>query len=423
VSGASGSQDLTLEDLKALPVTEGYAGIKSSTGKITLPATYRGVALVNVAEVVGGLAPGNGLNLVAKDGYGMTFSEEQVLNGGFVAYDPATGDELKSPPALTAILAYELDGQAIPDNEGPLRVAIVSQEGNQVTDGHWSIKWVSAVEVKELVQEWALELTGVLTDAVDRAGFESCSAPQCHGAAWTDDQGQVWSGVPLWVLVGSVDDAIQHEGPAFNDDLAAAGYMITVTASDGYSTESASATVARNPDILVANLVDEQPLPEKYFPLRLVSSTLPKNQLVGMVRSIGLSLEPLSSAGPAEPAAASGVVVLTLDGPADAVTEFTEASLRALGEVTRTLEHPKTGATEYTGVPLSAVLAAAGVTEAVATLEFVASDGYSAEVAAADVLACADCLVTFAEGGEYALAMPGLPSNAWVKGIARIEAK
>ena len=423
VSGASGSQDLTLADLKALPVTEGYAGIKSSTGKITLPATYRGVAFADLAEVVGGLAPGNGLNLLAKDGYGMTFSEDQVLNGAFVAYDPATGDELKSPPALTPILAYELDGQPIPDSEGPLRVAIVSEAGNQVTDGHWSIKWVTGAEVKALVQEWALELTGGLTDTVDRASFESCSAPQCHGAAWTDDQGQVWSGVPLWVLVGSVDDAIQHEGPAFNDELAAAGYMITVTASDGYSTEFDSAPVARNPDILVANLVDGQPLPEKYFPLRLVSSTLPKSQLVGMMSSIRLSLEPVPSVAPAEPAAASGVVVLTVDGPGDAVTEFTEASLRALGEVTKTLDHPKKGATEYTGVPLSAVLAAAGVTEAVATLEFVASDGYSAEVAAADVLACADCLVTFAEGGEYALAMPGLPSNAWVKGIARIEAK
>jgi hypothetical protein len=95
-----------------------------------------------------------------------------------------------------------------------------------------------------------------------------------------------------------------------------------------------------------------------------------------------------------------------------------------LGVVTKTLEHPKNGATEYEGVPLIAVLEAAGVTNAVAELELVASDGYSTELSAAEVLACADCLVTFGEApGEYALAMPGLPSNAWVKGIARIEAK
>jgi DMSO/TMAO reductase YedYZ molybdopterin-dependent catalytic subunit len=424
VSGPSGSQELTWADLQALPLTEGYAGIKSSTGKITLPATYRGVSLAHLAEVVGGLAPGNGVNLVAKDGYAMTYSEDQVLNGAFIAYDPATGEELKSPPALTAILAYEIDGQPITDEEGPLRVAIVSDEGNQVTDGHWSVKWVTAAELKELVQDWTLELTGGLSDSIDRASFESCSAPQCHGASWTDDQGQVWSGVPLWLLVGSVDDAVQHEGPAFNDDLAAAGYTITVTASDGYSTELESAAVARNPDILVAHLVDGQPLPEKYFPLRLVSSALAKNQLVGMISQIALSLEPVPTTAPAEAAAPSGEVVLTIDGPGDAMTEFTDAELRALGVVTKTLEHPKKGATQYEGVPLLAVLKAAGVTDAVATLELEAGDGYSAELPAAEVLACADCLLTFGETpGEYALAMPGLPSNAWVKGIARIEAK
>ena len=34
-----------MADLKALPVTEGMAGIKSSTGAITLPEKYTGVSL------------------------------------------------------------------------------------------------------------------------------------------------------------------------------------------------------------------------------------------------------------------------------------------------------------------------------------------------------------------------------------------
>ena len=50
------------------------------------------------------------------------------------------------------------------------------------------------------------------------------------------------------------------------------------------------------------------------------------------------------------------------------------------------------------------MLAAAGVTGAVATLELDAGDGYSTQVAASDVLACADCLLTFGDPGEYALA-------------------
>ncbi len=413
-----------MEALQELPATDGYGGIKSSTGEITLPAVYRGVALKDLAQAVGAVEPGTGLSLTAKDGYSITFSGDQIQQGAFIAYDPATGDEMKSPPRLTAILAFEREGQPMSDEEGPLRVAIVSPEGNQVTDGHWSVKWVTAVERKELVEEWQLSLVGALSDTIDRASFESCSAPQCHGGSWTDDKGQVWTGVPLWLLAGSVDDAIQHEGPAFNDAVASAGYTITVTAADGYSAEFDSLSVARNPELLVANLVDGQPLPEKYFPLRLVSSTLPKNQLVGMIREIALSLEPVPTAAPtAEAASASGAVVV-VQGLVGSELRLADSDLRAMGVVKKTLDHPKKGATEYEGVPVLALLEAAGVKPEAKTLVLTAGDGYATEVPLADVLNCADCLLAFTDTpGEYALAMPGLPSNAWVKGIVQIEAK
>ena len=68
---------------------------------------YRGISQLrgHVEDIGAVKLPGvRGLNLIAKDGYALTFSEDQLLNGAFIAYDPATGDELKSPPALTAIL-------------------------------------------------------------------------------------------------------------------------------------------------------------------------------------------------------------------------------------------------------------------------------------------------------------------------------
>jgi hypothetical protein len=37
LAGPNGGHVLTMSDLKSLPVTEGMAGIKSSTGAITLP--------------------------------------------------------------------------------------------------------------------------------------------------------------------------------------------------------------------------------------------------------------------------------------------------------------------------------------------------------------------------------------------------
>jgi hypothetical protein len=119
IVGLTETKSLTLEEVKALPVTEGYAGIKSSTGKITPPVTFKGVALKDLAKFIGGMDETAGFNVVAEDGYSITYSFDQLQNGAFIAYDPATGDELKNPVELTAILAYEVDGKQLdPKQDG-----------------------------------------------------------------------------------------------------------------------------------------------------------------------------------------------------------------------------------------------------------------------------------------------------------------
>ena len=82
--------------MKKLAVVTGEAGFKSSTGKITPPLPHRGVSLKTLAELVGPLDAKMGVNAVAKDGYAITFSYDQLTKGTFIAYDPATGDELKN---------------------------------------------------------------------------------------------------------------------------------------------------------------------------------------------------------------------------------------------------------------------------------------------------------------------------------------
>jgi hypothetical protein len=148
--GFGGLKKPTLDEIKKLPFTEGQAGIKSNTGQITQPALYKGVALKDLV-VVGGMDASMGENVEAKDGYSITYSYDQVTNGTFTAYDPSPGDELKSPDPLTVILAYERDGQPMPEeSDDKLRLAIISTKNNQVTDGHWSVKWVTKLEVKSL---------------------------------------------------------------------------------------------------------------------------------------------------------------------------------------------------------------------------------------------------------------------------------
>lgn len=440
VVGPEGSASLTLADLQSLPAQEGQAGIKSSTGRITLPAMYKGVALTDLADLVGGLDPSLGVNVVAKDGYAMTLSADQITNGDFIMYDPATGEEKKLSAPLTVILAYEREGEPISNNEeGPLRLAIISPENNQVTDGHWSVKWVNQIELKPLGAEWDLSMQGVIDKEIDRNSFQSCAAPGCHQATWKDEMAQTWTGVPLYLLAGQVDDEIEHEGPAFSDQLAEIGYLLQIVATDGYSTTLDSATVARNPDMIVAYQVNENPLPEKYFPLRLVGNAVEKSQSVGSIAEINLVVDPDAAATviaaaaqpsptatpepapPAEmPELAPGELLIT--GAVSQETLLSEEELKAQESVQIQAEHPKKGMQDYEGILLSMLLALAEPTGKAQTAAFIASDGYSAELPLADLAACSDCLLAFTpDAGVYQLVLPGFQSNFWVKGLAIIR--
>jgi hypothetical protein len=437
ISGPGGSKGLTMSEVMALPGAQGQAGTKSSTGRITPPTLFDGVTIEELANLVGGLDPSLGVNVVAKDGYTMTISYDQIKNGDFIAYDPATGDERKMAEPLTVIVAYARDGQPISEDEGPLRLAILSPKNNQVTDGHWSVKWVEKIELKPLGDEWGLQLNGSISELVDRNSFQSCSAPGCHQAEWTDDEGQKWVGTPLYLLAGAVDDEIAHDGPAFFQLLADAGYDIQIVATDGYSVTLDIARVKRNDNILLAHLVDDNPLPDKYFPLRLVGPPLQKNEMIGAVKEINLLIDPAKAtqaalsrpsatpeptATPEAPAAAEQTTDLLLTGAVEQELALNENDLRAMEITTIQAEHPKKGAQEYQGVLLSALLEQAKVKPGATKIIFTAKDGYSAEASLAEVLACPKCLLAFTDTpGSFQLVMPDFQSSLWVKDLSRIE--
>jgi hypothetical protein len=422
--GPDGSQSFTMEQLQALPATEGQGGFMSSTGMITIPALYRGVALKDLPPLLGiNFDESMGLTLTAKDGYSMTFSYDQVVNGDFTAYDPATGNELPEHDPLTAIIAYTRDGQPLdPAEDGALRLEVVSATNNQVVDGHWTVKWVAKAEVMSVGADWNLELDGALTDTVDRASFQSCSAPSCHAASWEDESAQPWTGVPLWRLVGQVDDAIDHGDDGYNDELAAAGYQVDLVAADGYTVTLDSQTILRNNEILLAYLVNDGELPEKYFPLRLVGPGLEKSQMVGQVAQIIVHVPPLPE--PTVETATLEIVpgsVVIIGRVGNAMT-LSEDALRAMGVVTIQAEHPKDGLQEYEGVRLASLLQIVQVKPEATKVVFTASDGYSAEIDLATLLGCADCMLAFGEmPGCFWTVMPGQASGLWVKEVTKIE--
>jgi DMSO/TMAO reductase YedYZ molybdopterin-dependent catalytic subunit len=288
----SGDQSVTLawEDIQGMPAYEGLGGLISSVGNVTPPSKYKGIPLEDLCGLVGGLTEANSVRVVASDGYAMTFSYDQVASGDFDTYDPVTGENAPFDGKLWPVVAYEREGELLPEEEdGQFRLTVLGSP-KLVTDGHWWIKWVETIEVKEALDQWTLHLEGVLSEDVDRGTFETGAAPNCHGTSWTDDKDRTWTGIPLWLLVGYVDDENEHEEGAFNDDLAGAGYEINVIAADGYSVTFDSATIARDDDIIVAYLMNDMPLQEKNWPLRLVGPNLESSQWVGTIVTIELVL-------------------------------------------------------------------------------------------------------------------------------------
>ncbi len=77
---------------------------------------------------MGGISTANGVTLVAKDGYGMTFSYAQIVDHTFTTYDPATGDEVPAADDLTVIVAYAREGEPLGEDEGPLRLMVASPD-------------------------------------------------------------------------------------------------------------------------------------------------------------------------------------------------------------------------------------------------------------------------------------------------------
>jgi DMSO/TMAO reductase YedYZ molybdopterin-dependent catalytic subunit len=419
--GPNGGRALSMTELKALPVTEGQGGIKSSTGKITIPEPFKGVALKDLVTALGvPFDPSMGVMVTAEDGYSMTFSYDQVMNGTFTAYDPAIGNEMTTHDPLTAIIAYEHNGQSLITNEeGTLRLVVVSASNNQVVDGHWSVKWVNKVEVKPVGQTWNLDLEGAISSPISRDTFQSCGSPSCHGTSWEDENGQNWVGVPLWLLVGEVDDADSHTENAFNHVLADAGYSIELIGSDGYTVTMDSQAIKEDNAILVANLVNEGELPEQYYPLRLVGTGLEKSQMVGKITRINVNVQAVPTPTLAAVPENSGSIVIK--GLVNQEITLKDTDLRAMEIVTIDAEG-KNGVEEFQGVRLNALLALAGLKDGASTLTFTASDNYSSTVNLPDVSSCPNALLAFTETpGSYTIVLPDLPTSTWVKNIIQIE--
>lgn len=282
----------------------------------------KGTAVRDLCDLVGGVPEGGEVKLLAPDGF------ETKLNYTNL-YTPLERQG-------EAIIAWWNERQGyVPDySDGPRNFfttpgGVFGAEDMRtcLAEDYWHYYWADGIQYPSAAgvstkyiatiaiypgtrEDWSLTLTGAITDTMSRSYFESakaCAMAGSHSATWTDGEGQVWSGMPLWVLCGWVDDANKHDYGTnpFNDDLADAGYEITVIdygpdgvkgTDDDFSTTFNSSFVKRNNNIIVADEIDGAPLPNdgKTWPLKLVGSALTSNkQRVGSIDEIVLTGVPI----------------------------------------------------------------------------------------------------------------------------------
>jgi DMSO/TMAO reductase YedYZ molybdopterin-dependent catalytic subunit len=274
-----------------------------------------------------------------------------------------------------------------------------------------AVKTVADISGTSPTGDWTLSLSGARSQTVTKTYFEEgLACPSSgHMVSYTDTEGGEWSGVPLWLLVAMVDDD-PDSGPDhynFNDDLAAQGYSVKVTAGDGYEINFESADIARNNDYIVANTLDGKPLPlEKpnstklCFPLQMIGPAVSSGQLVGNITSIELVGLPEPPAG----------WTLTMEG--EVVDTITQAEFADAIACTHQVTYDD-GIDVWGGVPLWELVGAVDDIETTAhwtfnddraaagyTIRVSAGDGYSRTFASADVARSGNYIVANTKNGE-----------------------
>lgn len=265
---------------------------------------------------------GYNVTVVAGDGYSRTFTSQEIRR-------PTQNEEIPDPAFLVACL---MNGSALPEQVNGKYYWPLKLVGTGATGGK-SIGNITEIRLTDLPitppagdRSWELKLTGYTNMTVTSDYFAQGIA--CgHSGSYTDANGVQWAGMPLWRLVGFVDDQVGHENlsDAYNDTLADQGYSVTVIAGDGYSRTFTSQEIKRSANYLVASTMNGSALPEevngkKIWPLKLVGANATGGKSVGNIAEIRLTDLPISPAPttttPTTTTPATGPVVL-FDGDLD----------------------------------------------------------------------------------------------------------
>lgn len=127
-------------DITEMTSVSGEGGYKRSTGTISGPYNFTGVSVLALIEQVATLPTNYTLVAYSSDGRISQYTKA-VVEGTVNGYTP-TGDPLDEIHS-SMVLAYERDGSPVGDEDGPLRIVFLNEDGNLTDGSRWAKKVVN----------------------------------------------------------------------------------------------------------------------------------------------------------------------------------------------------------------------------------------------------------------------------------------
>jgi DMSO/TMAO reductase YedYZ molybdopterin-dependent catalytic subunit len=212
-----------------------------------------------------------------------------------------------------------------------------------------------------------------------------------------------WSGVALDKLL---EDAGARAGAAGIVAIAADGYAIEIPTAE---LEGAIVALKENGEWIAESDPD-------HGPIRMVCPHTPANRWVFQLQAIEVAESVQTGGIPADAA-------FKITGLVESEIGWAEDKLRSFDTIEAESTNKEGETQTYTGVALNDLLGKAAPKAEATTLVFVADDGYSAEVALAEIQACSDCILSFRNQGGFSIVAPGFPGNVQVKGVVEVQVK
>lgn len=102
---------------------------------------------------------------------------------------------------------------------------------------------------------------------------------------------------------------------------------------------------------------------------------------------------------------------------------WSEDEIKALTSIDVESANSKGETETYTGILLADLIGLAAPSADATTIVFVADDGFTSEAPLADVLACANCILSFRSKGGFSSVLPDFAKNLQVKGVIEMQIK